>query len=67
LRHYATSQKVAGSIPDEVIGFSIDPNPSSCNVALGPTQLLTEIFLGIKGGLLAHKADYLTSTCEPIV
>jgi hypothetical protein len=24
LRHYATSRKVAGSIPDEVIGFSID-------------------------------------------
>jgi hypothetical protein len=25
MRHYATSQKVAGSIPDEVIGFfSID-------------------------------------------
>jgi hypothetical protein len=24
LRHYATSRNIAGSIPDEVIGFSID-------------------------------------------
>jgi hypothetical protein len=29
LRHYATSRKVAGTIPDEVIGYSNWPNPSS--------------------------------------
>jgi hypothetical protein len=42
LRHYATSRKVAGSIPDEVIGFFSWPNPSSCTMALGSTQPLTE-------------------------
>jgi hypothetical protein len=34
-RHYATSRKVAGSIPDEVIRFFNWPNPSSRTVALG--------------------------------
>jgi hypothetical protein len=29
LRHYATSRKIEGSIPDEVIGFFSWPNPSS--------------------------------------
>jgi hypothetical protein len=38
LRHYTTSQKVAGSIPDEVIGFLIRPNTSSRTTALGSTQ-----------------------------
>jgi hypothetical protein len=51
LRHYATSRKVAGSIPDEVINWS---NPSSRTVALESTQPLTEIstrnLLGVKGG-----------------
>jgi hypothetical protein len=42
LRHYATSRKVAGSIPDEVIGFFNWPNPSSRTMALGSTQTLTE-------------------------
>jgi hypothetical protein len=37
LRHYATSWKVAGSIPDEVIGFFNWPNPSSCTMALWST------------------------------
>jgi hypothetical protein len=35
LRHYATSRKVAGSIPDEVIGYFNLPNPSSRTMALG--------------------------------
>jgi hypothetical protein len=43
LRHYATSRKVAGSIPDEVLGFFNWPNPSSRITALGATQPLTEI------------------------
>jgi hypothetical protein len=43
LRHYATSRKVAGSIPYEVIGFWNWPNPSSRTMILGSTQPLTEI------------------------
>jgi hypothetical protein len=44
--HYATSRKVAGSIPDEFIGFFSLPSISSRTVALGSTQPLPEIFLG---------------------
>jgi hypothetical protein len=36
-------------------------------MALGSTQLLTEMFLGVKGGRPARKADNLTAICEPIV
>jgi hypothetical protein len=43
IRHYATSRKVTGSIPDEVIGFFNWPNPSSRTTALGSTQPLTEM------------------------
>jgi hypothetical protein len=43
LAHYATSRKVAGLIPDEVIGFFNLPNPSSRTMALGSTQPLTEM------------------------
>jgi hypothetical protein len=43
LRHYATSRKVAGSIPDEVTGFFNSPNPSSRTMALGSTQRLTDM------------------------
>jgi hypothetical protein len=32
LRHCATNQKVAGSIPDGVMEFSIDENPSDPGV-----------------------------------
>jgi hypothetical protein len=42
-RHCATNRKVAGSIPDEVIGFFSWPNPSSHTMALGLTQPLTEV------------------------
>jgi hypothetical protein len=58
--HYVTSRKVAGSNPDEVIGFFFFnlPNPSSRTMALRWTQPLTEMstgnilgmFLGVKGG-----------------
>jgi hypothetical protein len=38
---------------------------------LGSTQTITEIvpgiFLGVKGGRRARKADSLTAICEPIV
>jgi hypothetical protein len=43
LRHYATSRKVAGSIPDEVTGFFIWSNPSS------RTMARAGIFLRVKG------------------
>jgi hypothetical protein len=43
LRRYATSRKVADSIPDEVIGFFSWPNLSSRTMALRSTQPLTEM------------------------
>jgi hypothetical protein len=43
LRYYATSRKVAGSIPIEVIVFFNRPNPSRRFVVLGSTQPLTEM------------------------
>jgi len=43
LRHYATSLKVAGSIPDGVTGNFYWHNLSGCTMALGSTQLLTEM------------------------
>jgi hypothetical protein len=67
--HYATSRKVAGSIPDEVIAFLNWPNPSSSSMVLGSTQSLTEMSTrNLSGGKErpARKAD-LTDICEPIV
>jgi hypothetical protein len=55
-RHYAkVSRKVAGAIPDKVIGFLNLPTPSSRTMALGSTQPLTELSTrnfpgGVKGG-----------------
>ena len=43
LRNCATSWKVAGSIPDGVIGILLWHNPSSRTMALELTQPLTEI------------------------
>ena len=43
LRHCATSRKVAGSIPDGVVGFFHWHNPSGRTMALGSTQPLTEM------------------------
>jgi hypothetical protein len=68
-RHYATSRKVAGSIPD-VIGFFNWPNPSSRTMALGSTQPLTEMSTrNLPGGKErpAHKPDNLTAIYEPTV
>jgi hypothetical protein len=70
LRHYATSWKVAGSIPDEIIGFSNRPKPSSRTMTLGSTQPLTEMSArNLPGGKgrPARKTDNLTAICEPIV
>jgi hypothetical protein len=69
-RHYATSRKVAGSIPDEVTGCFNWPTPSSRTMTLGSTQPLTEMstrnFPGGKGRP-ANKGDNLTAICEPTV
>ena len=43
LRHCATNRKVAGSIPDGVIGIFHLYNTSGSTMALGSTQPLTEI------------------------
>jgi hypothetical protein len=43
LRYCATNQKVAGSIPDGVMEFFIDINPSGRTMALGSTQPLIEM------------------------
>jgi hypothetical protein len=45
-RHCATSRKVAGSIPDGVIGIFHWQNPSGRTMALGSTQALTEMSTG---------------------
>ena len=46
LRHSPTNRKVAGSIPDGVIGIFHRHNPSDRTMALGPTQPLTEMNTG---------------------
>jgi hypothetical protein len=43
LRYCAANQKVAGSIPDGVMEFFIDINPSDRTMAMGSTQPLTEM------------------------
>jgi hypothetical protein len=43
LRYCATNRKVAGSIPDVVIGLFHRHNPSDRTMALGSTQPLTEM------------------------
>jgi hypothetical protein len=70
LRHYVTSRKAEGSIPDEVIGFFNWSNPSSRIIALGSTQSLTEMStrkLPVGKGRPKRKADNLRAICEPIV
>jgi hypothetical protein len=53
-RHYVTSRMVAGSIPDEVIGFINLPNPSSRTLVLGsaqyPTKMSTRKLPEVKDG-----------------
>jgi len=43
LRHCATSRKVVGSIPDDVIGNFHCRNPSGSNMAVGSSQPRTEM------------------------
>ena len=47
LRHSVTSRKVAGSIPDGVIGIFHGHNPSGPTMALGLTQPLKKMVPGI--------------------
>jgi hypothetical protein len=54
-RHYVTSSKDTGSIPDEVIWLFNRPNPSNCTMAMESTQPLKEMSTrnlpgGSKGG-----------------
>jgi hypothetical protein len=49
-RHYARTQQVASSIPDEVIEFFSWPNPSIRTMALDSTQPLTEMSTRILPG-----------------
>jgi hypothetical protein len=68
--HGIVSRKVTGSILDEVTGFFTWPKPASRTMALGSTQLLTEMStsnLAGGRGRPARKADNLTAICEPIV
>jgi hypothetical protein len=70
LRHCATSQKVAGSIPVEITGYINLPNTSSRILALASTQPLTErstVNLPGSRRWLERKADILITTCDPTV
>jgi hypothetical protein len=70
LRHYATSRKIAGSIPDEVTGFFNLPNRSSRTMAPASTQPLTEMSarnFPVGKRRPARKADNLTAIFEPTV
>jgi hypothetical protein len=70
LRHCATSREIAGSIPDEVIGFFNWPNPSSRTMALGSTQPLKEMSTrNLPGceGRPARKANKHTAICTLII
>jgi hypothetical protein len=40
---YSTNQKFAGSIPNGVMEFFVDINPSDRTMALGSSQPLTEM------------------------
>ena len=62
LRHCTTSQKVAGSIPDGVIGIFHWHNPSGHIMALGSTQPLTELSTGnISWGVKSGRCVGLTT------
>jgi hypothetical protein len=59
MRHYATSQNVAVSIPDEVTEFFNWPNPS--NPTMGLTESLTEMSFRNLRGVKAGRRIRLTT------
>jgi hypothetical protein len=61
LGHYATSRKVACSIPDEIIGFFNWSNSSSRTMALWSTQPLTEMSTRSLPGSKGRRRVRLTS------
>jgi hypothetical protein len=68
--HCATSQKVAGSIPDKVTRFFNWPGPFSHTMALGLTQPVIEMSIRNhprSKGWPARKTDNLTIIRKPIV
>jgi hypothetical protein len=73
LRHYVTSRKVAGSSHDEVIELFFNiPDLSSCTLALGSAQPLTEMSTRSRKIMLlasrsrpVRRAGNLTVICEP--
>jgi hypothetical protein len=69
MRHYAKSEKFAGSIPDQVTGFFSRPNPSSCTLVLGVDSASNrnEYQESESKGWPARKANNLIAICEPIV
>jgi hypothetical protein len=70
LRHSATIRKVAGSIPNEFVGFFNWPNLYSLIMTLVSTQYQIEMSTrNLPGdkGRSAHKAENLTAICESIV
>jgi hypothetical protein len=57
LRYYATSRKVAGSIPNDVTGFFNWPNPSIRTMALWSTPPVTEMSTkNLRSGWMAADA-----------
>jgi hypothetical protein len=71
LGHYVKIRKIAGSSPNDVIGFFNLPNLSSRTMALGSIQPLTEMSTrnlpAGKDDQPARKADKLTAIREPII
>jgi hypothetical protein len=64
LKHCTTIRKVAGSIPDGVIGIFHWHNPSGRTMALGLTQPLTETFPGGKGSWCVELTTLPPSSAE---
>jgi hypothetical protein len=68
--HSTTSQKVAGSILNKVVGFFSKPDPTSRFVDLGSSQPLTEIStrnLPMASGQQERKADSIIAIYAPTV
>jgi hypothetical protein len=65
LRYCGTNQKVVGSIPDGVMEFFIDTNPSDRTMVLQSTQPLREISTGnISWGVNVAGDNLTTILCR---